>query len=35
MEGVTADSQDDGLLGALMGESMIFVAYGRRGTSAA
>ena len=26
---VTADSQDDGLLGALMGESMIFVAYGK------
>lgn len=26
---VTADSQDDGLLGALMGESMIFVGYGK------
>lgn len=26
---VTADSQSDGLLGALLGESMIFVAYGK------
>ncbi len=26
---VTADSQEDGLLGALLGESMIFVAYGK------